>query len=212
MRKSKPILFSSVMVKAILDGNKTQTRRVLKASTEFEGPYNPAYIEAHIKSPGWKEICPHGKIGDLLWVRETHYLFGHWREVPGVRTKGGRQKWAFIPDSAECLFEAPAGCRKGKNSKDPYTPAWHKRLARFMPRAVCRTTLEITDIRVERLTDISEEDAKVEGAYDEDYFGIEAHKGREYRSAFCDLWCGINGIETWNNNTWVWVICFKVAT
>lgn len=212
MQKSRPILFSPAMSWAIIDGKKTQTRRFLNGSTEVKGPYNPDYLEAHKRSAGWKEICPHGKIGDLLWVREEHYRFGHWREVPGVKTKTGKQKWAFIPDSEQVLFVMPPNSyRKGRHHKDPETKAWHKRLARFMPRAVCRTNLEITDIRVERLTDISEEDAKLEGAYDEDYFQYPAHKGKEYRASFCDLWCRINGIETWNNDTWVWVIYFKLA-
>lgn len=207
MKKFRPILFSPVMVKAILDGRKNQTRRILKNTTEHEGPYNSAYIEAHIKHVGWKEICPHGKVGDLLWVREPHYLFGHWREVPGVKTKGGRQKWAFIPDSDQVLYEAPEEYRKGRHHKDPETKAWHKRLARFMPRKLCRINLEITGIRVEALQDISEEDAEQEGVLrgiDDD--GLFTHK-----ASFERLWDHINGPGSWSVDPWVWVLDFKVV-
>lgn len=213
MQKSRPILFSPAMSWAVIDGKKTQTRRAVK-NPEFFGCLTGDCPH------GFQQLCdatmkassPYGVVGDTLWVREEHYRFGHWREVPGVKTKTGKQKWAFIPDSDQVLFVMPPNSyRKGRHHKDPETKDWHKRLARFMPRSICRTTLEIVDIRVEKLTDISEEDAKAEGVYDEDYFKYPEHKGREYRAAFCDVWYRINGGESWNDKTWVWVICFKVV-
>lgn len=229
MRKSKPILFSPAMVQAIFDGRKNQTRRVLKSTTEHEGPYNSAYIEAHIKHVGWKEICPHGKIGDLLWVRETHYRFGHWRPVPGVKTKTGKQKWCFIADTEEVRFsdDPPPIFRISRHPVDHASPAWHKRLARFMPRSLCRLQLEIKDIRIEALQDISEADAQNEGP--PEYLssssalvcysssGSMAHKVVEieqdeyWRDNFRQLWDSINGSGSWSVNPWVWVLDFKVA-
>lgn len=217
MQKSRPILFSPAMSWAVIDGKKTQTRRFLNGSTEVKGPYNPDYLEAHKRSAGWKEICPHGKIGDLLWVREEHYRFGHWREVPGVKTKTGKQKWAFIPDEPDVLYSMSSPLyRKSRHPETPEIPRWHKRLARFMPRALSRTMLEITEIRVERLHDISDDDAMAEGI---DYFyaglfrdylqngdiGIDSARG-----SFQSLWEKINGPDSWAENPWVWVIGFKV--
>ena len=117
----------------------------------------------------------------------------------------------------------PAEFRKGRHHKDPGTPAWHKRLARFMPKDLCRTFLQITDIRVERLKDISEEDAISEGiqyvvsdlcrGYN-DYAALKNNKKLiaavldSPRQSFRSLWESINGSESWNLNPWVWCVSF----
>lgn len=186
MMNSKPILFSAPMVRAILDGSKTQTRRILTPQPvqhRWEHPSsNPpfhdglAFVGKTVCAPGYLAVGIDRAMetpgflrrihqpGDELWVREEHYTFGHWEPVEGKRTKGGRQKWAFIthPDST-VTFTPPAIFRKGRHHQDPATPAWHKRLARFMPRKYSRITLDITDVRIQRLQDISEEDAIAEG-------------------------------------------------
>jgi len=231
--KQRPILFSGPMVRALLDGSKTQTRRVGKIqSPDFFGIKAEAVRHAtlgyqiqatHDAYPGRGTarhaicVCPYGQPGDQLWVREEHYKFGHWEPVPGVRTKGGRQKWKFVTDTDETLYEAPDQYRKGRHHKDPSTQAWHKRLARFMPRAASRITLEITGVRVERLQAISEVDAIAEGCtqnHNGYYWGgphpVSGLKQMATaKSAYQDLWESINSPGSWNSNPWVWVIEFK---
>lgn len=245
--KEKPILFSAPMVRAILDGSKTQTRRVMKFQPS-ESWLPHSYGEVHKMEDGefpmkrgepivigWGPSdcfgeeaypCPHGQPSDRLWLREEHYRFGHWEPVPGVRTKGGRQKWKFVADSTECLYEAPESFRKGRHHKDPATPAWHKRLGRFMPRSLSRITLEIVSVRVERLQEISEEDAQAEGverqaAFDDPDLKYQSYSGedngagcgyfceRSYTNGFRNIWITINGPDSWTQNPWVWVINFK---
>jgi hypothetical protein len=189
--KERGILFQRPMVCAILAGTKTQTRRMLKPQPVVpEGASVRLYDEGakhmtsqrcwQVEHPG--EYDGHNAIGcrdddgrqlnigrmpfstgDRLWVREEHYRFGHWEPVPGVRTKAGRMKWRFVADGTEVLYDPPAQFRKGRHHKDSATPAWHKRLGRFMPRSASRILLEITGVRVERLQDISEADASAEG-------------------------------------------------
>jgi len=141
--------------------------------------------------------------GDLLWVREEHYRYGHWEEVPGVRTKGGRQKWKFVADTDEVVYEPPVSFRKGRHHKDSHTTAWHKRLARFMPRWASRITLEVVSVRVERLNDCSREDAIAEG------IDIDPELPADPRDTYRSLWESINGPGSWDANPWVWVVGFK---
>lgn len=201
--KERPILFSAPMVLAILEGRKTQTRRVVKKLPK-------RFSLLGWKMPtglfpiSWLTECPYGQIGDRLWVREEHYRFGHWEEVSGVKTKTGKQKLAFVPDSSEVLFDAPSEFRKARQRQDPLTPAWHKRLARFMPRAASRITLEITDVRVERLQDITDADALAEGV-DQTNTSIGGYATERFKR----LWESINGPDSWDANPWVWAIGFK---
>lgn len=239
MTTEHPILFSAPMVRAILEGRKTQTRRVWKQpkSLVLKGDY--LYEDEHTAKDGYipitrdEVICPYGHPGDRLWVREEHYRFGHWEPVPGVRTKSGRQKWKFIADTDEILYQAPPEYRKGRHHKDSATPAWHKRLGRFMPRKASRINLLIKNIHVERLQDISESDARLEGLVprtvdnrtggmsvkwalqekwdDADKRGIAPADVSFFnaKNAFGNLWISINGAENWASNPWVWVIEFE---
>lgn len=157
------------MVRAILDGRKTQTRRVLResrhASPENDGSCSRCGLDVTNGTtcpPGFAQ-CIYGEPGDRLWVREEHYVRGHWESAPGARTKTGRMKWRFVAADDVVRFDAPAEYRKGRHHKDPGTVAWHKRLARFMPRVLSRTMLEVVSVRVERLHDITEADARAEG-------------------------------------------------
>lgn len=152
--------------------------------------------------------------GDRLWVREPYYQFGHWLPMSAKQTRKGRQKWQFIATSQEVLFEPPAGepVRLGRHHKDPYTQAWHKRLARFMPRALSRTTLIVEAVRVERLQDISEADAEAEGAIrmvvDDDSRFYESKTGT-FKCGFAGIWTHINGAGAWDANPWVVAITFR---
>lgn len=224
--KARPIPFSGALPLTIREGRKTNTRRTLKIQgTRCEPELMPDGI-----TTGWRIdvrhqfgstqilFCPYGAPGDLLWVREDHYRYGHWEPVAGALTPTGRQKWAFVPESSEVRFDAPPSYRRGRHHRDPWAPAWHKRLGRFMPRWASRTTLRIVEVRVERLQDISEEDAHAEGARfsgfnsEQDFlrFGV-SHQDcldARFRHAFRELWEAINGPESWDANPWVWVLTF----
>lgn len=241
-RKSRPVLFSRAMALAILAGNKSQTRRVLSPQPPpVESVRRLCGIDYSIFTDHhWPEgfrvagpvgvvrelmgghpaqwVSPYGMPGDLLWVREEHYRFGHWERVEGVCTAAGQDKWRFVADSDEVLFDAPGAYRKARHRKDPATPAWHKRLARFMPKAVSRITLEVASVRVERLQDISDADCLAEGVDGVtrlvDLPGVI--NGAECicrifdpRQAFFELWRWVNGEESWDANPFVWIIEFK---
>ncbi|GAO43772.1 hypothetical protein FPE01S_02_08780 [Flavihumibacter petaseus NBRC 106054] len=202
------------MVQAILNGRKTQTRRVVKG-TALEWLDRDGFVKEYVALPK-NELCPYGNPGDFLWVREEFYQIGHWKEVPGVKTKTGKMKWKFVPDNGEIRYSdnRPETFRKGRHHKDPSTSVWHKRLARFMPRSACRLFLKVTNIRVERLQDISTEDVRKEGAGQNvrqmSLYGLDAKGIREvYATHFSILWTSINGEESWNSNPWVWVVSFE---
>lgn len=237
--KELPILFSGEMVRAILAGRKTQTRRVGKIQ-------NAGYQDLRVEGSrhavhGWQALatyasypgkgtartgiccCPYGVPGDRLWVREEHFLFGHWEQVEGVFTKSGKQKWKFVQESPEVVFdkaELNGHQRSGviKIKGKATTSDWHKRLARFMPRELSRITLEIVAVRVERLQSITEEDAMAEGIFYHKPDGIH-HSGYRYDefspchgtavNAYSWLWEKINGPGSWALNPWVWVVEFK---
>ena len=174
MPKETPLIYSAPMVRAILEGRKTQTRRVIKKA-QFENGWAGSVHEANIS--GWiawypgntspeftKKAydygfeCPYGKIGDRLWVRETflHTLYGETNVSGEYDTWWGSKgcKIEYCADGAEPHFLRP----------NEYGSPWMaKRPSIFMPRWASRINLEITNIRVERINDISEEDAKAEG-------------------------------------------------
>ncbi len=197
--KESPILFSAPMVRAILAGRKTQTRRVIKGSTEFKGPYNPAYLEAHKHAKGWASICPYGVPGDRLWVREgLDGIFG----CDAVYKADGLR---LVDALGWEVWDGGHKLRLGDVSP------------MFMPRWASRITLEVTEVRVERVQDISEADAKAEGPQASrdlaDFADSPECIGSNiYRSTFQELWDSINGKRhPWSSNPWVWAITFKVV-
>lgn len=245
----RPILFSAQMVRAILAGQKVQTRRTVKpwqcknaplwsrlmrdgkeafdweellsyGQDEDSGSWGFGYDDSgmgYVENDAWLS-CPFGKPGDRLYVRESYYQRGHWEPVPGVKTKGGRMKWRFVA-TGEIRFDEPEQYRKGRHHKDPQTVAWHRRLARFMPRSASRILLEVKAVRVERLQDISEADARAEGVEPAGGFmttsglwtnyGSDGPSLRTPSGSFRSLWGAINGAESWAANPWVWVVEFE---
>lgn len=220
--KERPILFSAPMVRAILDGRKTQTRRLAitkRSGIDFTGG-GPK------DGPDWNDpgcwgfedgntgiswalrgdadasqiACRHGQPGDRLWVRET------WAQ-PAPLDPGPTVYRADYPDCVPAGFEniPPAGAIRWK-------PSIH------MPRALSRITLEITDVRVERLQGISERDAIAEGicktgsGFWSTYGQREVDGTFSPRSSFQSLWESINGLMSWESNPWVWVIEFRRIT
>jgi hypothetical protein len=165
-------------------------------------------------------LRPPYAVGDRLWVREDHWLYGRWAPVEGAKTKGGGQKWAFEPLSDMALFERPYASRNGLRKSDP-APGWYKRLGRFMPRALSRLTLIVEDVRVERLQSISEADAMAEGAFKGKASGRVFNNvtemrlgGPQWASArdwYADLWDAINGDGAWAANPWVVAVSFRVV-
>jgi len=204
----RPILFSAPMVRALLAGKKTQTRRAIKAaptgsSAYLLGLHQPTGmwgIHANVERDDgvWRGRCPYGAPGDRLWVRETF-----------AKIDGQTQPWIETDYRATYTRGDRLGDTLG--IKKRWTPAIH------MPRAASRITLEVTEIRVERLQNISEADARAEGVnlqprltgYSKD--GGCRWEPEDPRTAYCSLWESINGPGSWESNPWVWVVSFKRA-
>lgn len=212
----RSITFSAPMVRALLDGRKTQTRRVLGTRGHCNIFEAGVWSDDYVMDPGnadWRARDIPFAIGDRLFVREEYYERGHWEPVEGVLTKGGRMKWRFVGDGV-VRFDQPETFRKGRHSADPETVAWHKRLARFMPRKAARMALLIEDVRPERLQAISEDDAIAEGAAklswdgEETWFEDETHG--THRCGFAGLWAHLHGAGSWDANPWVVVVRFRV--
>jgi hypothetical protein len=183
--RERPILMSGPLVREILAGRKTVTRRPVKPQPQPNGgaglhsvaPYcNPdgdwAWVLAATGhgSGGNAFPCPYGHPGDRLWVRETH--------AHGTMNGGGRQ-WVRYRATDEGSL--PAGAH--------WTPSIH------LPRALARLVLDVLGVRVERLHEITDEDARREGVAD--------------RAAFVAKWHEIYGAESWDENPWVWRIEFR---
>ena len=213
--RERPILFAGAMVRAILDGRKTQTRRVVKIPgvmprTAFtitssaeemirfdDGTFH--YLSTAALSGPYP--CPYGQAGDRLWVRET------WA-ASGSRTRY-RADQSHPDDYPGAQFQ-------------PWRPSIH------MPRVACRLVLEITDVRVERLQAISHEDALAEGVFDGAAFCDAFEPGKRNAAGeshediarrlqwpqrqFQRLWASINGQASWDANPWVWALTFRQVT
>jgi len=212
--KERPILFSAEMVRAILDGRKTQTRRVIKPQPICTGtsgidrfergclgmdywyPSSPSGKIGIFEPPRYK--CPYGVPGDRLWVRETWLNAGV--EIPGC--KPDEIWYREDEDEAFAISCEPHDQR----------PKWRPSI--FMPRWASRITLEVTGIRVERVQDIIEGDIRSEGVEcpEHDFHsGFCAGECSSLRGAFRTLWDSINkkrGYE-WDVNPWCWVISFR---
>ncbi len=246
----KPILFSGEMVKAILDGRKTQTRRVVKGiefvgskgtqddpeSWGIEDKYGDYYtlpINGNT-SKDFKIQCPYGEIGDQLWVRETFTIESNWNleseEYYPPPFKDGRPvRRETHPEYGsyweQCHYRAsdPAPELSYDDMEEPgcrWKPSIH------MPRWASRINLEITDIRVEQLQDISRDDAKAEGITEYlSEFSSDQHteaEDDEWRNRttienFHGLWNSINGKPradgvdiSWGANPWVWIPEFRI--
>lgn len=198
--KERGMIFNAEMVRAILDGRKTQTRRPIKwKQTRFtemaerdDGSLWPWAEDCERGGDIWF-ACPFGEVGDRIWVRET---FG-WqiRRDPLGGTGEFRVYRATTPDAVRYQTAS------GEVAPIKWIPSIH------MPRWASRITLEITDVRVERLNAISEEDAQAEGVQPACYEITPPEAA--YRVSFGEVWRGIYGEESWEANPWVWVIKFK---
>lgn len=203
------MIFNAEMVNAILSGRKTQTRRPIKwKQTRFteiaerdDGSLWPWAEDCERGGDIWF-ACPYGEIGDRIWVRETwQVIHDHIDESSHVEY---RTYAPSIPKEKDLYWHTVYAEHFGDESREdrgfPWRPAIH------MPRWASRILLEITDVRVERLRGLSEEDAKSEGIIPS---AGGVLPGWEYRINFRDLWMDIYGTDNWEANPWVWVIEFK---
>lgn len=226
--KERPILFSAPMVRALLDGSKTQTRRTLRVQ-----PFDGVYYQGDVCFDGFRTIfdsrdvppakfsveavgggayldeefhCPQGQPGDRLWVRETHRpIFGQTCGLIAVDYLADpREKWERLGDAPDSLV---------KPTK--WIPSIHMR------REYSRIMLEVVSIRVERLNDCSEADARAEGCTHYEPANHLSHGGWSHDghyvhetalASFEKLWESINGAGSWAANPWVWVVEFKRVT
>lgn len=193
--KERPILFNADMVRAVLDGRKMQTRRVMKVQPHA-GVRNSPFVKSGIEDGHGKElVCPFGEVGDRLWVRETFRVHSRATDVATLVYKASEQQ-SWTQQTHRVPIEK---CNKPA-VVDTWTPSIH------MPRWASRITLEITGVRVELLRDLSEEDAKSEGVIPP---AGGVLPGWEHRINFRDLWMSIYGADNWEANPWVWVVEFK---
>lgn len=242
--KERPILFSGPMVAAVLADIKWQTRRVMKVQPLMKGCQIARCMSStdrrHVDKLHWVKMdglsdvagdnryfdCPYGQPGDRLWVRESGYKF------TGV-DPATAPKWRYAADPTHADNQTGP---PSKNNLNDYT-RWASVPSIHMPRWASRITLEVTEVRVQQLQDISEEDAKAEaGGIDVECFyeggGIRNYacvpcsgdprgikglcrglgKGREWACNFSSLWQGINAGRPgcgWDDNPWVWAVSFK---
>lgn len=192
--KERPILFSGPMVRALLDGSKTQTRRIAKGVAAVHTRTGEALANAD--SVGPRVLCPYGQPGDRLWVREAWAQRGAWRLPEWPDADADDTYWH---GSNEVIYTA--------TTAKPATD-WRGRPSIHMPRWASRILLEITDVRVERLNDISNSDAEAEGI---DYIRQipDADETLTAHELFEALWDANYGPGAWEENPWVWVIEFK---
>jgi hypothetical protein len=208
------------MVRAILEGRKTMTRRVAKVYETSPGFISPVGCYAPRKPENHSSYCRYGQPGDRLWVREN--LEKH--RLTGVTLTNGRK----IPGGSFAFYRADRKqCHVGgAGIKEGLEWGWEKDVLSsiFMPRIASRISLEITDVRVERLQEISPSDCEAEGITGESHESpVRGQPYEEYRNgdglvygepidAFAALWDSINGNKpgrSWADNPWVWVISFK---
>lgn len=220
--KERGVLFIALMVHAMLADLKSQTRRIVKPQFErvpvdvidgvpsWDCPTN--YGGEVQMNTDFGKPCPLGVPGDRLWARETFFAFGRWETRFNI--KKGRDEWHFVDMTIEAgrayLFTAPADYVKAHHKRGSVTPTWWRRPAIFMPRVASRITLEITEVRVERLQTISARDAMAEGC--EPLLPDPACSQvcpEDYVAGYQKLWDSINGDGAWAANPFVWIVCFR---
>lgn len=193
MRKERPILFSTDMVRATLAEAKTQTRRIMKpqpSMVDESGPWEGS-------SPRSLRSCPYGNVGDLLWVRESFSKSEHWDSDAGRTVETFGYKASKI----------------NPNFNGPYKPSIH------LPKKAARIWLLITKVRVERLNEISTLDCRAEGIeiYPEGsatykIYGKDPGSTYSEKTSFKSLWESIHGAGSWDENPWLWVVEFEVLS
>lgn len=233
--KERPILFNTDMVKAILDGRKTQTRREIKPQPKDAGYGKLIYKGTEKTLSALSNHCPKGNVGDILWVRENFHKDDNWPEWETIDSST-HDTYTYKADGTSRDVKRPGVnydnidlCTEGWNDPDyPENPKWKPSI--HMPKDAARIWLEIEEISIERLQTISEDDAVVEGLNHfkdmnnkllsddvrtvlyQDYQSVEGMGFESPINSFTSLWKSINGSESWEQNPFVWVIQFKVLS
>ncbi|MGL5936202.1 MAG: hypothetical protein ACRCZI_11350 [Cetobacterium sp.] len=204
-----PILMTPANGQKCFDGTKTHTRRIISSPSrkhdhfvllEHESgfwPYLSDDGESSITDDGNETPikCPHGVVGSHLWVREACWIWGMW--ISGFDEERKRRTYSFQESYVkQVTFTRPD--RYVVTRKQPSTIGWVRRPGIFMPRWACRTVLEITEVRVEQLQDITQLDALHEGC-----------EGPDHKATFFRLWESINGPGSWKQNPYVWCLSFR---
>ncbi|WP_313129470.1 hypothetical protein [Pseudescherichia vulneris] len=203
--KERGMIFNAEMVRALLDGRKTQTRRIMKVQLS-SGVRTSPFVKSGFEDGHGKEICcPFGAVGDRIWVREAFATLEPGSYEPVKPCDGYAQ-----------VVRYAASDRLANSDRDVRGFNWRPSI--HMPRWASRLTLEITNVGVQRLQSISQNDAAREGLVrlpasgrycinqGDQYFGSASHDARE---VFSWLWSSIYGDDSWNANPWVWVIEFR---
>ncbi|MDE8557004.1 hypothetical protein [Pantoea vagans] len=235
--RERPIIFNADMVRAVLDGRKTQTRRIVNGvpsshdfhgwvlsstSAKDEGKACWAIGKSPLLNKPIRVRCPFGEVGDRLWVRESFYEHGRWQGG------GYDPEDSYFVSDKKVLYPADGIQRPAERKREDF---WRSRPSIHMPRWASRITLEITGVRVERIQDINHDDSYAEGIHTEVWDQtVVAKNYREtdaffqfwsedmdhyvemdelYCQSFGSLWQSIYGDDSWQANPWVWVIEFK---
>ena len=214
--KERPILFSGPMVRAILAGRKTQTRRVVKVGAmkpdelafvfdDERGQWEVGLLADQGRwAHAWWARCPYGAPGDRLWVRETFASF----RAEGQPVTPRDARYVVLRDGAQVYADGKtypplAAYAAGAFDAIKWRPSIH------MPRWASRITLEVVSVRVERLQSITEEDARAEGV-EPNVLHVLAKTGTDHLASFELLWDRINGKRApWDSNPWVWAVEFR---
>lgn len=189
----RPILFSAPMVRALLEGRKTQTRRIIKKQAALDAI--SVFGPNHLLLPGNADLI-RCAVGDRLWVREACAIVGS--------VDPGFVLYRADGYEAECK-------RHGFDSPFPPESEVRWRSAIHMPRWASRLNLEVIDVRVERLQNITEEDAKAEGCNPDDS-SLNPNDIGPARQVFGNLWDNINGPGAWDKNPWIAAYTFLVIS
>lgn len=210
-----PLTVSTPLIKPIISGQKKVTRRIASL------PPLCAQDMAHIFAYGYKLQsipCPY-EIGDVLWVKEEHYVYGEWDKVDGQKTPTGEQKYRFDAFPGRTPYYSTD--ERPNHLPNSYAmEGWYKRLARFMPAAYARLFLKVTDIKLEKLQDITEDQAMDEGVECGIYregpntlkgeFHLELNHHATYRAGFRYTIQTLHGRDIWDQNPAVWAISFEL--
>lgn len=219
--KDTPILYTGPMVRAVQADRNTMTRRVVKARPDrnlgSRCVLQPHELAGEVNRGDYQN-CPYGIPGDRLWVKETHYAWGHWTKRYNAKKR--REEWHFVDETIGTgkAYRYAADEQLPRRKRELHEVGWWKRPAIFMPRAASRISLEVTAVRIERLQAITPRDAVAEGLQrlpasgryvitnGDQYMGFASTDPVE---VYRDLWEGINGTGSWAVNPSVWVISFK---
>lgn len=199
--KERPITFSTDTIGAILEGRKTQTRRVIKPQPDDDGGIDGCNT---VYDHNIGEFCPHGQVGDHLWCRETWALSLEGKDIPPHYNR------LFLYKAGSDLRLIDPSHYEWFDLKEKRGYGWRPSI--HMPRWAARITLEITDIRAQRLQQINLEDVKAEGIAGYTFArGCLSNNPPDPRWRFIELWDSINAKRGygWASNAWVWVISFK---